>query len=145
MIKNKKKHLHQFFCNLIETVSKYWNSTNDLYNNFVYLFARIDEFSLGDNVTTKCSFDKGHLETKKESYVLGGKFKQGSKGFVSALALSIRSLEATWSYLFVCCSMPSLASSTAKEHLQLSIMTLYISLFARSSLYLHSWRKRAGW
>ena len=42
-------------------------------------------------------------------------FTQGSKGVVSALALSIRSVEVTWSYLFVWCSMPSLASSTAKD------------------------------
>ena len=37
----------------------------DLYNNSVYLFAQIDKFSLGDNITVKGSFDKGYLEAKK--------------------------------------------------------------------------------
>ena len=46
-----------------------------------------------------------------------------------ALFLFIRSLEVTLFYLFVCGSMPSLVSSTAKEHLQLSIMTFYLPLY----------------
>ena len=44
---------------------------DNLYNNFVSLFTRIDEVSLGDNITMKCSFDKSFLETKKNSYLLG--------------------------------------------------------------------------
>ena len=40
---------------------------DDLDNNFVYLFTRIDEVTLGDNITTKRSFDKGYLETKKKN------------------------------------------------------------------------------
>ena len=40
--------------------------------------------------------------------------------------LFIRSLEVTWFYFFVWGSMPSLVSSTAKERLQLLIMTFYL-------------------
>ena len=66
-----------------------------------------------------------NLIPRKTNHWSGGKFKQGSKRVVSAFALSIRSVEVTWSYLFVCCSMPSLASSTAKERLHIEIMIHY--------------------